>query len=548
LSKSQNYVPTYTLSGFVWSFKIWILESFEGSLIWWNRDPEIIPRGLAWSRKQLFKRSDYSLLFGKDSLVNLDLTPTISEQQTVWYMAFRKFFMSYIPRTPPTSYTDLFEDYIKKLSASRKRGKIDKRDLPIIRRCDTTIVEEIRLKDGVIAKLNSRFFKLEAIIKEYLIQEESRLKQEEVERSRLEEHKMMEALFLKTLQEEVQRRDEKQKMLKYDEDKKKRRHELMNSDHWKHSVSKITNGKRTQGSRYFTLFPWFKDVSVDRRFWESLVCLDPTKKSWIMDEHVELWVNYMLHVRPHDADWAMVGGYFVQLLLQDSIPSWYADGTMYKVSWCDVEEVFMPVNETDQHWCLAHLHIRTGLVTFYDSGRTYDPEWREWMIVSVPTPYSSRLLGFNMDEEPIIEVDDIGYQMDTTLQVYHRTQEQFQNLGVEANSGSFFVGAFKESLILSDETDRSFHPCVAKIPEVMMQARVFDQKGIDHTRYTISFTNAVNVPKQGGVFGDCDQKLEEKIKILEGALEMERHPENHTIDSAAILHELYNDMGKHSLE
>ncbi|GJW32881.1 retrovirus-related pol polyprotein from transposon TNT 1-94 [Tanacetum coccineum] len=68
------------------------------------------------------------------------------------------------------------------------------------------------------------------------------------------------------------------------------------------------------------------------------------------------------------------------------------------------------------------------------------------MIVSVPTPYSSRLLGFNMDEEPIIEVDDIGYQMDTTLQVYNRTHEQFQNLGVEANSGSFFVGAFKESL------------------------------------------------------------------------------------------------------
>ncbi|GKE07935.1 F-box domain containing protein [Tanacetum coccineum] len=125
------------------------------------------------------------------------------------------------------------------------------------------------------------------------------------------------------------------------------------------------------------------------------------------------------------------------------------------------------------------------------------------MIVSVPTPYSSRLLGFNMDEESIIEVDEIGYQMDTTLQVYNRTHKQFQNLGVEANSGSFFVGAFKESLILSNETDRSFHPCVAKNPEVMMQVKVCDQNGIDHTRYTISFTNAVNVPKQGGVFGDC---------------------------------------------
>ncbi|GJZ37081.1 phospholipase-like protein [Tanacetum coccineum] len=38
--------------------------------------------------------------------------------------------------------------------------------------------------------------------------------------------------------------------------------------------------------------------------------------------------------------------------------------------------------------------------------------------------------------------------------------------------------------------------------------------------------------------------LEAKIKILEGVLEMERHPEKHTLESAAILHELYNDIGK----
>ncbi|GKE24906.1 phospholipase-like protein [Tanacetum coccineum] len=42
--------------------------------------------------------------------------------------------------------------------------------------------------------------------------------------------------------------------------------------------------------------------------------------------------------------------------------------------------------------------------------------------------------------------------------------------------------------------------------------------------------------------------LEVKIKILEGVLEMERHPEKHTLDSAAILHELYNEMGKLSME
>ena len=33
------------------------------------------------------------------------------------------------------------------------------------------------------------------------------------------------------------------------------------------------------------IFPWSKEpVRVDRRFWESLVCLDPSKKGWLMDE------------------------------------------------------------------------------------------------------------------------------------------------------------------------------------------------------------------------------------------------------------------------
>ncbi|GJT79851.1 phospholipase-like protein [Tanacetum coccineum] len=130
LSKSRNYVPTYTLSGFVWSFKI--LESFQGSLFGGIGTPKSY-------------QGDW-LGRGSNCLKYLII---------VYYLA----------RTPPTTYTDLFDDYIKKLSASLKRGKIDTRDLPVIRRCDTTSVEEIRLKDGVIAKLNSRVFKLEAIIK-----------------------------------------------------------------------------------------------------------------------------------------------------------------------------------------------------------------------------------------------------------------------------------------------------------------------------------------------------------------------------------------------
>ncbi|GJW90603.1 phospholipase-like protein, partial [Tanacetum coccineum] len=43
----------------------------------------------------------------------------------------------------------------------------------------------------------------------------------------------------------------------------------------------------------------------------------------------------------------------------------------------------------------------------------------------------------------------------------------------------------------------------SKLPIVLQQTGVFASKGIDPTSYSIKFTNAQNVPKQGGVFGDC---------------------------------------------
>ncbi|GJW68091.1 phospholipase-like protein [Tanacetum coccineum] len=289
--------------------------------------------------------------------------------------------------------------------------------------CDSScLIKEIRLKDNVISQLNTRVFKLKAIIQvlgrqindvygvtifilQYVVSVVPFCRQYQ------DSDDDVIKVFVKRLKEEVMMRVEKEKLVKYEEEKNKRRLSLMNSDNWKASTSRISNEKRTSVALYdqdmtqflkdvkdwdddlsrpnratvrvhltdaFDMylgrrgplrcrFPWCKDVCVDRRFWESLVCLDPDKKGWIMDE-----VNYMWHVRLHEADWAMVGAYFVQIILQDSILVWYANGTKYKFAWRDVDQVFMPINETNKHWCLAQLDIQTGVVTFYDSDVTYD--------------------------------------------------------------------------------------------------------------------------------------------------------------------------------
>ncbi|GJX53696.1 phospholipase-like protein [Tanacetum coccineum] len=53
MKKDGMYVPTYTLSGFVFAFQVWIVESFERCNCWWIKDPKVIPRALGWSKKFL---------------------------------------------------------------------------------------------------------------------------------------------------------------------------------------------------------------------------------------------------------------------------------------------------------------------------------------------------------------------------------------------------------------------------------------------------------------------------------------------------------------
>ncbi|GJX39685.1 phospholipase-like protein [Tanacetum coccineum] len=82
-------------------------------------------------------------------------------------------------------------------------------------------------------------------------------------------------------------------------------------------------------------FPWsYRDIAVTRAFWLVLACLDPAKDGWLHDSHLDLWVDQMWYFRHPDADWAMV---------------------------------YFPVNEQKKHWCLAELHISSGVVTFYDT-------------------------------------------------------------------------------------------------------------------------------------------------------------------------------------
>ncbi|GJX24206.1 hypothetical protein Tco_0228651 [Tanacetum coccineum] len=387
---------------------------------------------------------------------------------------------------------------LEKLSASRKRGKLDTRDLPIIRRCDTTSVEEIRVKDCVISQLNSRVYKLETIIKvlgherKGVLLDKSfvadfflNISSEYLDALNEEFHELYQTPF-------IDNRPAKNG-LDYDDDLvKKRRHDLMNSDHWKVSSSKITNRKRSQRFGAFSAYYWgdtFVNVEKDRTL-NALNDQDTTQflkdvTPWVKDlsrynkapgrvhltdtfdiflgrqgplrarfawckDHVELWENYMWHVRPQDADWAMVGGYFVQLLLQDTILLWYIDGSRWKrlqilpSAALRIKHAGQAVIGEGRLLCGWLLGVDGYSVTSYR------------MVVSVNTPYSSKLVGFNNDEEPIIEVNETELPMDTISSVKTRTR-RVAKCGCGWICVSSLLGNLKESLILVNHSDVLFN-------------------------------------------------------------------------------------------
>ncbi|PWA72527.1 phospholipase-like protein [Artemisia annua] len=78
---------TYNLYGFVWALKIWITESYPNRCHFWTKDPEKIPRAIAWSKIHTkFDKKDYSVLFHQDAPPLQKLFPTNAEMKCRWYI------------------------------------------------------------------------------------------------------------------------------------------------------------------------------------------------------------------------------------------------------------------------------------------------------------------------------------------------------------------------------------------------------------------------------------------------------------------------------
>ncbi|GJX18192.1 ulp1 protease family, C-terminal catalytic domain-containing protein [Tanacetum coccineum] len=97
-------------------------------------------------------------------------------------------------------------------------------------------------------------------------------------------------------------------------------------------------------------FPWMESSIVSSVFWERLLGIGTERRGW----------------------------------LSDTLPCCYVDGVTYGVPWFadSVEKAYFPINGEDNHWVLAELHIRSGVITLYDSLPPQNTlvESREWWL------------------------------------------------------------------------------------------------------------------------------------------------------------------------
>ncbi|GJZ00863.1 phospholipase-like protein [Tanacetum coccineum] len=77
--------------GFVFAFKIWILEMFPNSKTWWIQEKNVIPRVVAWSDETQFLKSDYDCLFHVRNRIGT-LSPSSDEMKQPWWKKSLDYF------------------------------------------------------------------------------------------------------------------------------------------------------------------------------------------------------------------------------------------------------------------------------------------------------------------------------------------------------------------------------------------------------------------------------------------------------------------------
>ncbi|GKB70902.1 phospholipase-like, aminotransferase-like mobile domain protein [Tanacetum coccineum] len=368
LEINPNFVLSYSLSGFILCLKIWILESSSVTDHWWSKLSEEILRGRFWSKHFPFQNWEYfGQLFPQAKKPNYNLYPNRVEAQSEWFTKINDFFKWYTPRAPLVEYIGLFGDYLKKLSSARTLREKDREAWSSTQSSSKEVSLQTRVKDleGLcnslmilpkeIKSLKARVYKLETIIN--VINPKTK------------------AINVKHKVNTAGTKDKVESVGKQ-----------CDLDAFDDFVDAVID---------FYYFQWFDcnlysnlsyNITLNAKLEE--VDKDLSQDDCVKDEKQEarIMLNRLAEQRRLR----------LQLMLEEENSMKSIDRSNFThmklaLEKCRTtkrrcqdlkpwEEVFIPINEPNQHWSLAQFHIKSRNVTFYDSQETFDVEIHPWYV------------------------------------------------------------------------------------------------------------------------------------------------------------------------
>ncbi|GJU74652.1 phospholipase-like protein [Tanacetum coccineum] len=323
-----------------------------------------------------FGHHEFSLITGlhfREKLnPTVDLRPTFAEYLTEWWTCHNDFLKNYISRTPKQR-PDILEAYLLKVVSRGQRKKyarIMTTSIPTVLRRKISM-----LKDHVITDMNSRIFKLEAIIQfetytsHVLVRERNSGVVEKLEFN--EDFCNLSTEFCDELNKEF---TNCLSLLVVVVDQAVQIWILM----------KMLMRMKLEEEEML-LFQEEKKMEKDNR-------LRLEEEARLMREEEKLLENAMARMVPKkrshctgvtSSTWLKVSSKFKDksqghCVINQDMPEFLKNVKPWVES--EVDKVFIPLNEPGEQWFLAKFDIRSGLVTIYDSGDTYAIECREWYI------------------------------------------------------------------------------------------------------------------------------------------------------------------------
>nr|GFB30905.1 phospholipase-like protein [Tanacetum cinerariifolium] len=110
--RNEDDQTTYSIFGYTWAFKTWILESFRVTAIRYFDRFNRYPRVAAWSKKKGRFLAEMVIPFFEENIPAARLTPDDNEARSDWWISSRAYFDGFIDQVERVPF-DLSRQNIK---------------------------------------------------------------------------------------------------------------------------------------------------------------------------------------------------------------------------------------------------------------------------------------------------------------------------------------------------------------------------------------------------------------------------------------------------